>query len=278
MNNKVNLIDARLEILEYGQRVKSLLENLEWRPTENSKFESEQTSYSAPEWIRFSLADARISINGAFDFLVGSVSLCEGNIPAASVFVCARGCLETAGTGAYLLDPNIGPEERVARFFASRYNAAREKEKSARETFADAKMADSCKAAVEDLVKQAAGVGVAEKFDKNNHRIGLGKGWPTMTDMLVHIPNGQQQYRLHSAVAHGHHWALADLYGISTIKGTAPNLRYHTILLNYQVCFLAVDCLTRRLWDYMGWEIADLHQTASVPGRRFYEASKDQHP
>jgi hypothetical protein len=55
-------------------------------------------------------------------------------------------------------------------------------------------------------------------LDKKGKRIGLVQKMPTATEMIGMILNEERAYRLLSAVAHGHNWALLPL-GFKRVQG-----------------------------------------------------------
>jgi len=62
-----------------------------------------------------------------------------------------------------------------------------------------------------DIAAVATSLGYKPILDKGGRRVGAGQQMPSVTDLIGTILDEEAHYRLLSAVAHGHHWALQEL-------------------------------------------------------------------
>lgn len=64
---------------------------------------------------------------------------------------------------------------------------------------------------INDVENVAASLGFARLRGKKNQRTGIGEVMPSATDIIKQMLNEERMYRLLSAVAHGHTWAMQQL-------------------------------------------------------------------
>src|SRR5262249_47578033 len=106
--------------------------------------------------------------------------------------------------------------------------------------------------------------GFARIENKKGERLGAGVRLPGATEIIRDIHDEEANYRLLSAVAHGHYWALINLNYITSAASdvTVNGVNLHAFEKRIYVDAVAVfgvtvmQCFARPLWNqckYFGW-------------------------
>jgi len=166
----------------------------------------------------------------------------------------------------------------MARSFAFRYEGLRQQEKLLRAVGAEDKgTADALGRRIETVEQSALELGFMPLRGKRNQIIGIGCVMPSITDLAATVLNREEEYRLFSAVAHAHFWALnqLSLYAcdppVDAEKGTrnfvhgSGYLEKHLSATSTMfVVSEVLDYLSRIVWArfaLFGWAIDDLRRT-----------------
>jgi len=155
---------------------------------------------------------------------------------------------------------------------------------------------DPSKAAVllDEMAGVAQSLGYPDLRDSRGKRDGAGMRMPTVTELIRDTLNEEAQYRLLSAVAHGHHWATQklsfarDTSQDSTSAITGESLKGMTKEVNLMgmgmLAFESALALARVTWYqalYLGWDrnalsaLLDSHfdELGATQAVRFWRAS-----
>lgn len=124
-------------------------------------------------------------------------------------WTCVRSMLEPCALAAWLLDPGIDIRTRMGRTFALRYEGIEQQIKYAR---ASGKMAalGILAARLDKIEQDALAAGSARVVDARGRRVGAGVRMPSATEVIEAMLNDGLAYRMLSAVAHGHSWAIRN--------------------------------------------------------------------
>ena len=160
--------------------------------------ESVQTAYSQGNMLIESSADQLCALNK---------SLTEPVLTVAP-FISARANLESSALAAWLLDTTIDAKERVQRSLSFRFEGLYQQVKFAQAAGLDTKAAMK---RIDDVEKLALSLGFPPIRDRKGKRIGIGQQFPKMTDLIGSVLNEESNYRLLSAFAHAHSWAIQQL-------------------------------------------------------------------
>src|SRR5207249_6130508 len=122
---------------------------------------------------------------------------------------------------AWLFEPGINVQTRVGRSFAIRYESMNQQLKFVRAIGLPATDVQKIEGQVNEVEKVALGLGFPSLKDKKGERIGISQPMPSATAMIKTMLDEELAYRLLSAVAHGHFWAIHQL-GFRAVVPTAP--------------------------------------------------------
>jgi hypothetical protein len=231
----------------------------------NSKAETEHTTYANPESILNAWSAAQILIEFTGDHVSAFVKLLDPTKPieVSAVWTTVRSTFENSGLASWLLDPTITPKERSGRMLALRYEGIEEQIKYARVMDDDAANIAAMEARLDEIEQGAINEGFARR-EKDGKRTGVAVPMPGATKIIRDIHDEEGNYRLLSAVAHGHFWALKNL---NFIPASAPDVTIsgvdmHALQKHVYVDAITVfgtsvmQCFARPLWNqcrYFGW-------------------------
>ena len=122
-----------------------------------------------------------------------------------------RAMLEPCALACWLFDPTIGPEVRAVRVLALQYEGFDEQCKFLRAAKRPPAELDRIKQQIETLESRAVDLGLRLCRNKKGERSGIGMIMPKSTDVIRIMLDMETTYRLLSAVAHGHYWAIIQL-------------------------------------------------------------------
>jgi len=166
---------------------------------------------------------AQLSVIVAKDHFAAFLAL--SSEPVASTFTactCIRALFESAAVATWFLDPQIDVTERVKRSFAFRYVGLMQQTKL---PGIDPHIPDPevhPKVMIDKMEEEAKKLGFAPVRSSNNPKVrtGVGMLMPSITSLVASQLDREKDYRMLSAIAHGHHWALPLLgYGLSVRDG-----------------------------------------------------------
>jgi hypothetical protein len=187
-------------------------------------------------------------------------------------WTCVRAIIELAAVASWLIDPKIDVKERVERSFALRFEGLRQQNSFA------AVIQDYEAAAAEamaNLEREASRLGVTVCKDAKGKLLRVGERWPKFTDLAKLMLNEEANYRLYSAMTHGHLWAATQLgFSIDTAGASSPLAVSNSVPVTKTLpatgavglCSVASKILIQ-LVDYksqlFGWDIRRLVEVTS---------------
>lgn len=187
----------------------------------------------------------------------------------------ARSAMESCALGCWLMDSTITRTERMARSFAFRYEGLRQQQKLLRTTGAGQEAAaEAVGGRIQTVEANAIELGFEPLRGKRNEIIGIGQSMPSITDLTATVLSHEEEYRLFSAVAHAHFWALSSLSlqvrrppvetgePSETVAGGQPYLEKHLLPTSAMlVVSEALEYLSRIVWVrfvLFGWPTDEL--------------------
>ena len=204
------------------------------------------------------------SIDYACDHLIGFLKCMEQPASVIAPFTCVRGLMESCAIARFLLEPEIGEMLRLERSFSFRREGQEQQMKLARatsrpEVIARAEASDS------RLNETSKRLGFNQKTDRNKPNPRYGMKWPGITSLIGSALDQEPDYRILSAVAHGHHWANLQLFYevkdhpiISGEKVVEKCFYPASFLYLGQISIQSLSMATYSLWELLGWDEDEL--------------------
>lgn len=240
-------------------------------PSEESQADHELATTRSREQLETAFSLGSMLIEVAADQAMAFTKTIS--IPAQTIapWTTARSVIESAALGSWLMDDAIGSNERIMRGFAFRYEGLSQQEKFSRAEN-HGTVTDAVVERINAVESKAVELGYARILSKkNNKRIGIGQIMPSVTDIIDKALNMQGTYRLLSAAAHGHFWALNHLSFQPVLNNqtplvmeTAAGVKVHVLqkaLHPNQALFLTAEILASlahivwRKFKLFGWDL-----------------------
>ncbi len=235
-----------------------------------SPAELEAEECSRPESAHTVRGQAFLLVEVAADQLTAFVKTVTEPIETIAPWSCARSLVEAAALGCWLLDPTIDARSRLSRSLAFRYEGMEQQVKWTRAAGHDPSIA---KARLDDVEQAANELGFSAVVDGRKRRRGAAESMPSVTEIIKTVLDEEALYRLLSAVAHGHTWAVqqfsfaraeaAEIVHSSTAVRLIPVEKAPSITgLSYLVV-AAAKTFGRLAWYqslYFGWDHNALRQ------------------
>lgn len=174
-------------------------------PATGSQADEESRSFVRSESVQTAQSQAGILLEVAGDQLTAFIKTITEPFETIAPWTCVRSLLEAASLAAWLFDPEIDVRTRVRRSLALRYEGLDQQVKWLRAAGQDSVEAV---ARVDDVERVALALGFERLVDGRGKRTGIAQVMPSATEVMRLMLDEEVAYRLLSAVAHGHHWAL----------------------------------------------------------------------
>jgi hypothetical protein len=163
-----------------------------------------------------SIAAQLIEVGG--DHVTAFVKTITNPVETIAGWTCIRSMLEPCALVGWLLDSRIDIRERTARTFAYRFEGIDQQIKYLRVVGARAAEIQSLEDRLDQLESEALKLGYDRQRDKNKKRNGIARKMESATVVIRDMLDCESAYRLMSAVAHGHSWAIHQLaFGKTTL-------------------------------------------------------------
>lgn len=235
-------------------------------PTSTSQANQEMATAPRPESITTALGLATQLLEASSEHVTAFVKTVTEPVDTIACWTCVRSMLESSALAAWLMDPGIDAKERVSRVFALRYEGMKQHLKFFR--FAKAPSADIqfVEDRIDKVEQHAILAGYVRVTNKKGDRIGIGQRMPSATEIIGAQLNEEWAYRLLSAVAHGHSWAINSLGFQQAVQqddlviGAAKTTRFEKTANMKGFALLgirAAKALGLPLWNrcrYCGWD------------------------
>ena len=254
------------------ERSKVFLHECPTEPIEGSIVARELASVQR-ESIVTALTFGDLAAEFAVDHLSSYVKIISEPIETLACFTCIRSMLETTAIGAWILDPTITSFGRIARVFAMRFDAMDQELKFGRCAGVATQDIQRLEARLNTVEADAIGLGCRKFRNKKGKIYAIGAVMPSATEMIRDVLNDEWTYRLLSAVAHGHHWALRPLgfadataqYGHLSVSGIAvtPFARKVNVEGIGITGLSGILAFARLMWNkaqYNGWDLLRLEK------------------
>jgi hypothetical protein len=247
-----------------------------YEPRPQSPAERELTSFPRPESVHTAHGQACMLVEVTADQLTAFIKTVSEPVETIAPYTCVRALLEAAALSCWILDPGVDARIRVSRSLALRYEGILQQQKWARAAGEDPSKAST---RLDEVAKVAESLGYQPIKDARGQHCGAGMRMPSVTELIRDVLDEEPLYRLLSAVAHGHHWAIHQLSfalapsqdSVSPISGA--NLRGVTKQANVvgfaMLVIAGAIALARTAWYhalYLGWDCSTL---AALLERRF---------
>lgn len=177
-------------------------------PQPGSVGEAEIKTFTRAESVHTAQSQAWILVEVTSDQLTAFIKTVTKPVETVAPYTCVRSLLEGAALACWLFDPAINVMDRVARSIALRHKGMLQQLRWARAAGEDAAKAERRLA---DIATLASTLGYKPILDETGRHSGAGQNLPSVTDLIGSTLDEEEHYRLLSAVAHGHHWALQQL-------------------------------------------------------------------
>jgi len=248
-------------IQELMSKISELLAGEGPDPVGGSLAEQQIAAHPWGSDVRNAFSQATLLIEISSDHLLSFKRAIAVPVLPTAAWASVRGVLETSALAAWLLDPDIDSSGRAARSYALRYAGLVEQKKFARSVGDDEALVQATER-IEEVVQQAIEQGHAPLTDKRGKQYSLGTRLPSMTELATSELDAEPEYRLLSAMLHGHQWATQQL-SFSRAAGREQFLLEKSIspvailyLAQGAVRYLAEPL--RRKFDLYGWKIGVL--------------------
>lgn len=187
-------------------------------------------------------------------------------------WTCARAILELTAVASWLVDPSIGAKERASRSYSLRFEGLWQQKQFAAATGGDTAALVS---GIERLVTEGEAIGLLRLNDTKGRLSGIGEHFKPFTALTKLMLNEEANYRLFSAMTHGHLWAASQLgfrvdgAGAGSplaVSDAVPVEMVMPALAPAYLCVIASKC-TITLVEYkarlFGWDERRLKEMAS---------------
>ncbi len=283
--------DQLVELVRvFPERAGALIDDAGGLPARGSRIDRELGELPDPEPLETSLSLGAQALEHAAEHLFALSDACLNPVKPFVAFTLARGVLESAATALWVLDTDIGGKERVERGMSLRLVGLEDQKKLSRTSPAGPdtdEVTQKIASRIEDMITAAGARGVEPHRNRRERVDGFGSKMPSRLELASRVPGGEFDYRLFSAVAHGHSWALI---AVGFKPSGKPNLAVKSpepIVLIY-VCSRAIDYFARALWAQVylyGWKSGPfarlLEETCDaiglIPERRFWRSQAVAH-
>jgi hypothetical protein len=207
--------------------------------------ENELTNFAQPDKVKDAYIQGNFLIEGVADHLVAFTRTVTEPAGSISPWTCTRAALESAALASWLMQTGIDVNERVKRSFTFRYEGLRQQLKVVRA----ANQADKV-TTVENRI---------HKVENDAMQLGHPQitNYHGITSIIASTFDEEITYRLMSAVAHGHLWAIHQV-GFKLEDG--ENLILHKHLEPLMAAFLCIkiaNFLAKPVWlkcQLFGWD------------------------
>lgn len=222
-------------------------------PVANSIAHQEQHGFPNPELARDVHSRGMLSMESAADHLM--VFADSLNEPAKTVapWTCVRGLLESCALAAWFLDPAIDVKARVGRCFAFRYVGFVQQIKFYQVEKLQSEI-DYVRQRMAKVEQDAVSLGYPLLLNKKGDINGIAIPMPSITELIGATLNREAEYRLLSAIAHGHHWATQQIsfreIEIQTRDGQSVKALEKYVHPNFvlYVAHIAVTSFAKVIW------------------------------
>ncbi len=243
-----------------------------WNPAAGSQASTERQTYVNPGSIVNAWCLAQQLIELGADHLSALSKLLADPVETNAVWTCVRSMLESCGLATWLLDPEIGGKDRAARTFALRFEGMQQQLKYGKATNTPEIALELIEKQITKMENDAIYQGFA-RLQKKGKRTAVAMPMPAATHTIKATLDEEATFRLLSAVAHGHAWAMLGL-GYKPVTGVADDDSQDVVTMpfektvNFQAAAVfgmtAMKALARPLWNQCLYFGGDAHALTQI--------------
>lgn len=235
-----------------------------YSPNRDSKAAKELAESSPSDFLHTVQCQGAFQNEIAADHLTAFLKTLAEPVETIAPWTCVRALLEMSALASWFLDSTIDMRERVARGFAHRFEGLTEQAKFSKSADLDSATA---RKRIDKVEADAIALGYARVLDRKGNRIGIARKMPSATQLIAEVHNQEETYRLLSAFAHGHPWAIQtvsfQLVPNKKVEPAGDGIQLHviqkTVSLNATafLALLAAEVFSRPFWHqciYYGWD------------------------
>ena len=233
-------------------------------PVPGSIAELELQTFPRAESVHTAHSQAWMLLEVTADQLTAFLKTISEPLETIAPYTCIRSLLEAGALASWILDPTVDVRTRVSRSLALRYEGLVQQLKWAKAAGEDPRKAQR---RLDRIVAVANTLGYAPIKDRRGRHCGAGQRMPSVTALVGGMLQEEALYRLLSAVAHGHQWALQQLSfekapqfdTVSAISGTKLTgfTKGASIDSMALLILVAASTFARVVWNqalYLGWD------------------------
>jgi len=180
------------------------------QPSPNSRAAREWDHFPHVESLKTAYSQGGLLIEVAADQMIAFTKTVTEPAQTIAPWTCVRSLIEAASLAVWLLDPDIEPRIRVQRSLAFRYEGLEQQQKIAKAAGDESsrRKIDKRLETTRDIARK---LGISEGKSNKAQRHGIGQEMPTITNLIKNTLDEEVAYRLFSALAHAHSWALIQV-------------------------------------------------------------------
>lgn len=267
----LHMIRCALTILYGG--VAPLRGEIDGDPVPGSPFAGELSAAKRRESLSTARSIAAMLFESGGEHMMAFVNSIRAPMLPIACWTCIRSMLEPCARAAWMLEPGIGAETRIQRTFAIRFDGMDQDLRFARAMHQPPKEQDNIKKRIEDVERDAVGLGYPKLRDKRNRRIGIGMKMPLATEIVREVLDEEGAYRIFSAMEHGQTGTIRQL-SYAAVSSSDPPLQvggvpatpFHKVVDPNHMAWLGViaaKAFARSAWNeftYAGWDRTPLRR------------------
>lgn len=204
-----DIVDVfRKSLMRFHDEAADFIQSQGVDPHPGSIAAGERETFLNPESLYTVAAIATILLESVGEHVTAFVKTMTEPVEPIACWTCIRSMLESSAISAWLFEPGIDPKTRVGRAFAHRFEGLEQQIKFAKAINLPEAAVREQENHINDMENQAVSLGFTRLRNKKNQLIGIGQQMPSATEMIKRMLDEEVAYRLLSAVAHGHNWAI----------------------------------------------------------------------
>jgi hypothetical protein len=252
------VVSARIALAQLHSDVGQFINTSGILPAAESPVLREQEAFPAPELVKTAYSQSMLLLEIGGDQLTALVKMFTDPVETIAPWASVRALLEASALASWLLDENIDAFTRVERSLGLRFEELTEQRKCLRS--ANSPDADKVLRRIADLISRAELLGYSPIVDRKGRKIGAGIKMPPMTELIRSVLDEEVMYRLLSAVAHAHFWAIHQLSFQRVSPGPAGFQAMQKSPNPTGMMYLSLGALrafSRAVWKmclYCGWD------------------------
>jgi len=180
-------------------------------PLPNSQADLETKSFQRPESVVTAYTQAGMLFESAADYSMALIKTLAEPAQTIAPWGCARSVVETSVLATWLWDSKINAHQRVQRSLAFLHEGLLQQFKLAKVSKGHLDQEKTI-SRIKEVERVALDLGMAKASNlKGRKSIILDQIMPSITDIVTKTFEKEQNYRMLSAMIHGHTWALQSL-------------------------------------------------------------------